>query len=245
MTKASSGPERRPPGELWEFWKGCTHPAKPGGPISIEGYNLADFMTLSPGTKLGPYEILAPLGAGGMGEVYRACDTRLQRTVAIKILPLQFSSDPVRNERFEREAKTISNLNHPHICVLYDIGHQNLIQKFLARNDAFGILYHEFQGLEFLCRKRNWLTTTRHLHLRKAHAHIIKNKCVSHIDPRRAPQGGAHTREQLPWAERLGHVVIGTNFQEQDFVQHIRFCAKHNDWKSGRGLCDLPTDLLP
>jgi len=81
-------------------------------------------MTLAPGTKVGPYEILAPLGAGGMGEVYRACDTRLQRTVAIKILPLQFSSDPVRKERFEREAKTISNLNHPHICVLYDIGHQ-------------------------------------------------------------------------------------------------------------------------
>jgi eukaryotic-like serine/threonine-protein kinase len=85
---------------------------------------LADFMTLATGTKLGPYEILAPLGAGGMGEVYRACDTRLQRTVAIKILPLQFSSDPVRKERFEREAKTISNLNHPHICVLYDVGHQ-------------------------------------------------------------------------------------------------------------------------
>jgi hypothetical protein len=98
----------------------------------------------------------------------------------------------------------------------------NLTQKFRARNDAFGILYHEFQGLEFLRRKRNWLTATCHLHLRKAHSHIIKNKCVFHIDPRRAPQGGAHTREQLPWAERLGHVVIGTNFQQQNFVQHIR-----------------------
>src|SRR5262252_1034699 len=81
-------------------------------------------MALSSGTKLGPYEILAPLGAGGMGEVYRACDTRLERTVAIKILPAQFSSDPVRKQRFEREAKIISSLNHPHICVLHDIGHQ-------------------------------------------------------------------------------------------------------------------------
>jgi eukaryotic-like serine/threonine-protein kinase len=82
-------------------------------------------MPLAPGFKLGPYEILVPLGAGGMGEVYRAKDTRLDRIVAIKILPLQFTADPVAQQRFEREAKTISSLNHPHICVLYDIGHQD------------------------------------------------------------------------------------------------------------------------
>jgi Tol biopolymer transport system component len=82
-------------------------------------------MTLAAGTKLGPYEISAPLGVGGMGEVYRARDTRLERTVAIKILPAQLSSDPVRKQRFEREAKTISSLNHPHICVLHDVGHQD------------------------------------------------------------------------------------------------------------------------
>jgi len=82
-------------------------------------------MGLSLGTRLGPYEITAPLGAGGMGEVYRARDTRLDRTVAIKILPAQFTSDPVSRQRFEREAKVISNLNHPHICVLHDIGHQD------------------------------------------------------------------------------------------------------------------------
>jgi len=82
-------------------------------------------MPLPTGTKLGPYEIGAPLGAGGMGEVYRARDTRLERSVAIKILPAQFSSDPVRKQRFEREAKTISSLNHPHICVLHDVGHQD------------------------------------------------------------------------------------------------------------------------
>ena len=82
-------------------------------------------MALDPGTRLGPYEVVAPLGTGGMGEVYRARDTRLERTVAIKILPAQFSSDPVRKQRFEREAKTVSSLNHPHICVLYDVGHQD------------------------------------------------------------------------------------------------------------------------
>src|SRR5258708_24930343 len=82
-------------------------------------------MPLSPGTHLGPYEITAPLGAGGMGEVYRARDTRLERDVAIKILPAQLSSDPVRKQRFQREAKTISSLNHTHICALHDIGSQD------------------------------------------------------------------------------------------------------------------------
>ncbi len=82
-------------------------------------------MPLAPGTQLGPYEITAPLGTGGMGEVYRARDTRLDRTVAIKILPAQFSADPARKQRLEREAKTISSLNHPHICVLHDVGHQD------------------------------------------------------------------------------------------------------------------------
>jgi Tol biopolymer transport system component len=82
-------------------------------------------MPLASGSKLGPYEIVGPLGAGGMGEVYRARDTRLERTVAIKILPAQFSADPVRKQRFEREAKTISSLNHPNICTLHDIGSQD------------------------------------------------------------------------------------------------------------------------
>ena len=82
-------------------------------------------MALASGTKLGPYEITAALGAGGMGEVYRARDTRLERAVAIKILPAQFSADTVCKQRFEREAKTISQLNHPHICTLYDVGSQD------------------------------------------------------------------------------------------------------------------------
>ena len=85
-------------------------------------------MPLAPGHKLGPYEITAALGAGGMGEVYRARDTRLERTVAIKILPSQFCTDTVRKQRFEREAKTISQLNHRHICTLHDIGSQDGIE---------------------------------------------------------------------------------------------------------------------
>ena len=79
-------------------------------------------MTVSPGTRLGPYEILSPLGAGGLGEVYRARDTRLGRDVAIKVLPGHLSSSPDLKARFEREARAVSSLNHPHICILHDVG---------------------------------------------------------------------------------------------------------------------------
>jgi Tol biopolymer transport system component len=81
-------------------------------------------MQLSPGTRLGPYQIVAPLGAGGMGEVYRAKDTRLERDVAVKVLPQHLSANAEVRARFEREAKTISSLNHPHICTLFDVGRE-------------------------------------------------------------------------------------------------------------------------
>jgi eukaryotic-like serine/threonine-protein kinase len=92
-------------------------------------------MPLPPSTKLGPYEVLAQIGQGGMGEVYRAVDTRLGRTVAIKVLPEQFSSQADWRERFEREARAVSALNHPNICALYDVGHQDgadfLVMEFI------------------------------------------------------------------------------------------------------------------
>ncbi len=85
-------------------------------------------MPLTAGTRLGPYEIVAPIGAGGMGEVYKARDTRLERTVAIKVLPAALAADPEFKARFEREAKSISALNHPHICTLHDVGNENGIE---------------------------------------------------------------------------------------------------------------------
>lgn len=92
-------------------------------------------MALTSGTKLGPYEIQSPLGAGGMGEVYRARDTRLDRSVAIKILPSHLSENTEAKQRFDREARTISSLNHPNICTLHDIGHQDgvdyLVMEYL------------------------------------------------------------------------------------------------------------------
>jgi eukaryotic-like serine/threonine-protein kinase len=93
------------------------------------------FNVLASGTKLGPYVIEALLGAGGMGEVYRARDARLDRTVAVKVLPQVLSSDPLRRQRFEREARAISALNHPHICTLHDVGSQDgtdyLVMEYL------------------------------------------------------------------------------------------------------------------
>jgi eukaryotic-like serine/threonine-protein kinase len=93
------------------------------------------FMVLASGSRLGPYEVVAPVGAGGMGEVYRARDTRLDRTVAIKVLPARFADDPQFRERFEREARAISQLSHPHICVIHDIAHADgtdfLVMEYL------------------------------------------------------------------------------------------------------------------
>src|ERR1700756_1148521 len=82
-------------------------------------------MALISGTRLGPYEIQSPLGAGGMGEVYRGRDTRLDRTVAVKVLTSHLSDNPELKQRFEREAKAISSLNHPNICTLFDVGSQD------------------------------------------------------------------------------------------------------------------------
>ena len=92
-------------------------------------------MTLAAGTKLGPYEIVSAIGAGGMGEVYKARDTRLDRDVAIKILSAHLGSNEEIRQRFEREAKTISKFSHPHICALYDIGREGdtdyLVMEYL------------------------------------------------------------------------------------------------------------------
>ena len=94
-------------------------------------------MTIAPGVRLGPYEVIAALGSGGMGEVYRARDTRLDRTVAIKVLPAALASASELRERFEREARAISSLQHPHICALFDVGRDG-DADFLVLEDLDG-----------------------------------------------------------------------------------------------------------
>ncbi|MGH9442440.1 MAG: protein kinase domain-containing protein [Thermoanaerobaculia bacterium] len=112
-------------------------------------------MTLAAGTRLGPYEILSPLGAGGMGEVYKAKDTRLDRMVAIKVLPSHLSDNPELKARFEREARAISQLTHPHICALYDVGEATVIASrrdplaadSAKQSDPAGVDRHGLSGL--------------------------------------------------------------------------------------------------
>jgi serine/threonine protein kinase len=95
-------------------------------------------MPLAAGTRLGPYEVLAPIGAGGMGEVYRGRDTRLNREVALKVLPDDFARDPARRRRFEQEARVVAALNHPNIVGVYDIGEDLWSLSWLTgrRSDA-------------------------------------------------------------------------------------------------------------
>ena len=88
-------------------------------------------MPVTPGTRLGPYEILAPLGAGGMGEVFRARDTRLDRVVALKTLPPAFTTDSLALDRFQREARAIAALNHPNICTIHDVGEADHVRFFV------------------------------------------------------------------------------------------------------------------
>jgi TolB-like protein/Tfp pilus assembly protein PilF len=97
-------------------------------------------MPLTTGTRLGPYEVVAPLGAGGMGEVYRAHDSRLGREVAIKVLPAHVAEEPDRLRRFEEEARTIAGLNHPHICQIYDIGPGYLVLEYIEGEPLHGPL---------------------------------------------------------------------------------------------------------
>ena len=104
-------------------------------------------MTLTAGSRLGPYEVLSAIGAGGMGEVYRARDTRLERTVAVKVLPAHLTGNEELRQRFEREAKTISQLSHPHICALYDVGREGdrdyLVMEYLEGESLAGRIARE------------------------------------------------------------------------------------------------------
>src|ERR671924_135748 len=94
---------------------------------SAGAYN-PNHMALTPGARLGPYEIVSPVGAGGMGEVFKARDTRLDRTVAVRVLPAAVALDTQVRERFGREARLIGQLSHPHICTLHDVGRQDSVE---------------------------------------------------------------------------------------------------------------------
>ena len=114
-------------------------------------------MTVSAGTRLGPYEVLSPLGTGGMGEVYRARDTRLQREVAVKVLPAELSSDAVRLKRFEKEARLVSALNHPNIVTIHEVGQRDstsfIVMELVSGKTLRELLYPASSSLCASCSR--------------------------------------------------------------------------------------------
>jgi serine/threonine protein kinase len=125
-------------------------------------------MVLPAATRLDPYEIQSAVGAGGMGEVYKARDTRLERIVATKVLPDTLATDPGFRERFDREAKAVAALTHPHICAIYDVGHQDrtayLVMEYLEGITLAGRLGHRTGANCFSSGETaaSWSSTTRH-----------------------------------------------------------------------------------
>ena len=133
-------------------------------------------MALPAGRRLGPYEILSLLGAGGMGEVYKARDTRLDRTVAIKVLPSHVAGDPLLRQRFEREARAVAALNHPHICTLHDVGDEDglvyLVMEYLDGETLAQRLAHGALPLDHALQVAIQIADA----LDKAHRHSIVHR---------------------------------------------------------------------
>jgi len=165
-------------------------------------------MALTSGTKLGPYEVVSLLGAGGMGEVYRARDTRLERDVAVKVLPTNLSSDPCLQERLEREAKAVSKLAHPHICTLHDIGHQDGVDFLVMELVEGETLEHRLikgtlppeQTLRFAAQIADALAKAHKMgitHVRRAQ--LVRKaeqmKLATSTTSVQSKQGGANPRE--------------------------------------------------
>ncbi len=144
-------------------------------------------MALSAGTRLGPYLILAPLGAGGMGEVFRARDTRLDREVALKVLPAEFALDQARRERFEREAKAVAALNHPHIVALHDIGEEDGVMYLVSELVAG----HTLRGASLPLRKALDLAAQIAEGLDAAHAAGVTHRDLKPDNIMVTPQGRA------------------------------------------------------
>ncbi len=167
-------------------------------------------MGLEPGKKLGPYEILAPLGAGGMGEVYRARDTRLDRDVAVKVLPAHLANDPQLKQRFEREARTVSSLNHPHICTLYDIGREGdtdfLVMEYLEGETLLKRLERGPLAGEQLLRTAIEISDA----LDKAHRRGVTHRDLKPGNIMLTPHGGAKVLD-FGLAKTVGPVPPGSS----------------------------------
>src|SRR4030088_1902541 len=183
-------------------------------------------MAIAPGTRLGPYEILAPIGAGGMGEVYRAKDPRLGRDVAIKVLPASFSADPERLRRFEQEAEAVGLLNHPDITDVYDIGTENqapyvvteLLQGETLRARLAGGPLSSRKAIDYALQIAHGLSAAHekgivHRDLKPENVFVTKDGRVKILDfglAKLAQQAGAGSDEVTLGSHTAVGVVMGT-----------------------------------
>ena len=174
-------------------------------------------MPLTPGTRLGPYEILAPIGAGGMGEVYRAHDTRLGRDVALKILPSEVAGDPSRRARFEQEARAVAALNHPNIVAVYDVGEGYMVSELVDGETLRGAKFGLRKTLDIAAQIASGLAAAHaagivHRDLKPDNVLLTKDGRAKILDfglaRRRGPQAAA-ADETMPARTEPG-VVMGT-----------------------------------
>ena len=173
-------------------------------------------MPLTPGTRLGPYEILAPIGAGGMGEVYRAHDTRLGRDVALKILPSEVAGDPSRRERFEQEARAVAALNHPNIVAVYDVGEGYMVSELVAGETLRGAKFGLRKTLDIAAQIASGLAAAHaagivHRDLKPDNVLLTKDGRAKILDfgLARVRRSGAATDETMASRTEPG-VVMGT-----------------------------------
>src|SRR5215472_9222501 len=217
-------------------------------------------MALVAGDKLGPYEILAPIGAGGMGEVYRARDTKLDRDVAIKVLPTTLAQDPERLARFEREAKVLASLNHPNIAHVYGVEEGALVMELvegespagpLAFEDAWKIMAQVAEGLEYAHERR-----IVHRDLKPSNLKVTPEGRVKILDfglakalagtPRQSePAQGAHSPTLTMGATQAG-VILGTAaYMAPEQIKGKEADRRADIWAFGVVLYELLTGERP
>src|SRR6202451_3500641 len=177
-------------------------------------------MAFNAGTRLGPYEILAPIGAGGMGEVYRARDTKLDRDVAIKVIPPALAQDPERLARFEREAKVLASLNHPNIAQIYGVEERALVMELVAGETLKGPLPLD-TALDYARQIADALEAAHekniiHRDLKPANIMITPAGVVKVLDfglaaiPSRDPEGDPASSPTMTIAATQAGMIMGT-----------------------------------
>ena len=208
-------------------------------------------MPLPTGTRLGPYEILAPIGAGGMGEVYRARDTKLDRDVAIKMLPAAFAQDPERLARFEREAKVLASLNHPNIAQIYGVEDGALVMEFvegespkgpLPFEEAWEIASQIAEGLEYAHDKGVVHRDLKPANVKITHEGVVKLLDFGLAKAFSGPPDGNTENPTVSFGATVPGMILGTPaYMAPEQAKGKRVDQRADIWAWGVTLYELLT----